>query len=309
MRVIVFGSSEFCVPTLRRLLESGADVPLVVTQPDRPRGRGRCTTCTPVRMAADEAGIPVAQPPRVRAPEFVARVAELRPDALVVAAFGQIIPQAMLDAPRLGPVNVHASLLPRWRGAAPIHRAVLEGDAATGVTTMFMDATLDTGDILLCRETPILPDDDTGTLTMRLAEMGAGLLLQTLEGLASGSVTRIPQDGALSTYAAPITPDDARIRWDEPAARCLRRVQAMAPRPGAATTLCGKRVKIWSAQCVDGRAEPGLIVAQGNAGVTVGAGDGCLLVTEAQPEGCKRMPASAWACGCRITPGETQFDP
>jgi methionyl-tRNA formyltransferase len=261
-----------------------------------------------VRLAADEAGIPVAQPPRVRTPEFVAQIEQLRPDALVVAAFGQIIPQAMLDAPRLGPVNVHASVLPRWRGAAPIHRAILEGDAATGVTTMFMDATLDTGDILLSSETPILPNDDTGTLTSRLAEMGADLLLQTLEGLASGSVTRIPQDGSRTTYAAPVTPDDARIRWDEPAGRCLRRMQAMAPRPGAVTMLCGKRVKIWAAQRVEGHAEPGLIVAQGNAGVTVGAGDACVLVTEAQPEGCKRMPASAWACGCRIIPGETRFD-
>ena len=189
LRVVFFGTAEFAVPSLAALLEAGHQVLAVVTQPDKPSGRGQRLTPSPVKLAALERGLPLVQPKRVRSEAFIAKMRDLAPDVLALAAFGQIVPQALLDLPPLGPINVHGSLLPKYRGAAPLQRAIMAGDRETGVTTMWMDATLDTGDMLLAASLRIEPDDTTGTLFPKMAELGAALLLDTLEGLAAGTIS------------------------------------------------------------------------------------------------------------------------
>jgi methionyl-tRNA formyltransferase len=312
MRVLFFGTSDFAVPSLDALVASGEhEVAAVVTQPDRPQGRGQQTAASPVKRAALRYGLPLLQPRRVRASSFQETARELRPDVLALAAFGQIIPQALLDLPPFGPINVHASLLPAWRGAAPIQYALLNGETETGVTTMRMDATLDTGDILLRRVVPIEEDDTTGTLTPKLAQAGAELLLETLALLQAGRCPRAPQDHAKATYAPPITPDDSRVRWNEPARRIRDRIRALSPRPGVFARIKGKGVKLWAARTppvppfVRGGTFPGVVRAVTKEGVEIGAGEGtALLLTEAQPENGRRMPAADWARGLRLMPGD-----
>lgn len=306
MRVLFFGTSEFAVPSLRALARDARfEVVAVVTQPDRARGRGRQVGQSPVKEVAQVLGLPVLQPARVRSADFLAEAASLRPDALALAAYGQIIPRALLELAPLGPVNLHGSLLPAYRGAAPIQRAILAGERATGITTMLMDETLDTGDILLRCEAPIYDEDDAGSLTARLAERGADLLVETLVRLSEGACPRTPQDHSAATYAPAIRPEDAVIRWEEPADVTRNRVRALSPRPGAVAALNGRRVKIWRAEPAEGPADdPGRIVAIGRGGVEVATGAGRIRVVEVQPEGGKRMAAADWARGARVRPGD-----
>ncbi|HZO91347.1 MAG TPA: methionyl-tRNA formyltransferase [Chthonomonadaceae bacterium] len=310
LRVVFFGTAEFAVPSLEALLEAGHAILAVVTQPDKPQGRGRQLAASPVKKTAERHGLTVLQPKRVRAASFIETMRALAPDVLALAAFGQIIPQALLDLPPLGPINVHGSLLPKYRGAAPIQRAIMAGETVTGVTTMWMEATLDTGDVLLAESVPIEPDDTAGTLTPKLAALGARLLVDTLDGLAAGTIARHPQDDSLATYAPAITPEDGYLRWEEPAEVIRNRLRGVTPKPGAFAAIKGRRVKVWSAQVASasvGDALPGTVLALSRApsGVLVAAGAGtALLLTEVQPESGRRMPAADWARGLHLTPGD-----
>jgi methionyl-tRNA formyltransferase len=318
LKIVFFGTAEFAVPSLEALLAAGHTVLAVVTQPDKPQGRGRQLAASPVKMAAERHGLPVLQPRRVRAESFIAKIRDMAPDVLAVAAFGQIVPQALLDVPRIAPINVHGSLLPAYRGAAPIQRAIMAGETETGVTTMWMDATLDTGDMLLAGVEPIAPEDTAGSLTPRLAELGADLLLRTLDGLAGGTLPRRKQDDALATLAPPIRPEDSLIRWDEPAAAIANRIRGVSPRPGAYAAIKGKRVKLWAATVAGSEnraaapdAAPGTILALSKTppGVVVAASaNTAALLVEAQPDNGRRMPAADWARGLRLAPGD-RFDP
>ena len=247
MRIVFFGTAEFAVPSLDALLEAGHEILAVVTQPDKPQGRGRQLVASPVKQAALRHGLRVMQPRRVRAESFLAKMRDLAPDALALAAFGQVIPQALLDLPPLGPINVHGSLLPKYRGAAPIQRALMAGETTLGVTTMWMDATLDTGDMLLDAGLTVAPDDNAGTVTPRLAALGADLLIQTLAGLQAGTLPRRKQDDAQATLAPALTPEDGILPWRENASALCARVRGVTPRPGASTQINGKRVKVWAA--------------------------------------------------------------
>jgi len=305
MRLLFMGTSPFAVPTLHRLIESpDYDVQAVVTQPDRPAGRGGKMAASPVKEAAVTAGLPLLQPEKVRAKEFVQIIRDLAPDAIVVAAFGQIIPQRILDIPVLGCLNVHGSLLPRWRGAAPMQYALMAGDAETGVTTMRMDAGLDTGDILLQASLPLDDIENWGALEPRLAEIGAGLLLRTLEALARGDCPRIPQDTAGVTLAPSLPPDIGQLDWTRPARDLHNRVRGVTPRPGAFTFRQGKRLKVWRTEVVESDAMPGAVESIGGGGITVGTSKGALRLLDVQPESKGRMAADAWARGARVVPGQ-----
>lgn len=313
LRVVFFGTAEFAVPSLEALVSAGHHVLGVVTQPDKPKGRGLQLVPSPVKQAALRLGLPVMQPRRVRSEKFIEEIRLLKPDVLALAAFGQIIPDALLQLPPLGPINVHGSLLPKYRGAAPIQRAILEGETVTGVTTMWMEPTLDTGDILLSQTVPIDPEDTTGTLTKKLAEVGARLLIATLEGLASGTLNRQKQDDSQASYAPAIKPEDSHIRWEEPAKVINNRVRAMNPAPGAVTALGGKRLKVWRAmpqeQVTDEPAGTVLSLLKSPPGVLVATGDGTTLaLLEVQPESGKRMDAASWARGVHLRPGD-RFEP
>lgn len=312
LRTVFFGTAEFAVPSLDALLTAGHEVLAVVTQPDKPQGRGMQLSASPVKQAALKYGLPLLQPRRVRHESFLEKMRVLSPEVLTLAAFGQIIPQALLDLPPLGPINVHGSLLPKYRGAAPIQRAIMAGETETGVTTMWMEATLDTGDMLLAGSLPIAPDDTTGTLTPKLAALGARLLVETLEGLADGTLPRRPQDDSLATLAPAIQPEDGLIRWEEPARAIVNRMRAVSPKPGAFAAIKGKRVKLWTAEVLETEtdAAPGTVIAisKSPAGLVVAGGDGFTLrLLEAQPDNGKRMAAADWARGLRLAPGDT-FD-
>ncbi|NLX08874.1 MAG: methionyl-tRNA formyltransferase [Chloroflexi bacterium] len=268
-RVIFMGTPDFAVPTLRVLLEEpDFDVVGVVTQPDRPAGRGRSVHESPVKQVAQQAGVPVIQPNKLREPDAFEQLVAWESDYLVVAAFGQILPQKVLDLPRIAPINVHASLLPRWRGAAPIHAAIRAGDTYTGVTTMQMDAGLDTGPVLLQDSIPIAPCETGETLHDKLARLGAGLLIHTLRWLRSGSITPHPQPTKelLVTYAPQLSKEDGAINWAQSAIEIDRHVRAYTPWPGTFTTWNGKRLKILAGYplAVDVGAPPGMVV--GTAG-------------------------------------------
>jgi methionyl-tRNA formyltransferase len=300
-RVVFMGTPEFAVPTLRRLA-SLCDVALVITQPDKPAGRGRTLTPPPVKVAAMEFGIPVLQPRRVREPEVLDAVARLAPDVAVTAAYGQLLPQALLDIPRRGCLNVHASLLPRWRGAAPIHRAVMAGDSETGVTLMRMVQALDAGPVLGMRRLPIGPDDNTGVIHDRLAALGAELVAELLPPYLAGELEPVPQPEEGVTYAERIRPEDEWIHWDRPAAQVHNHVRGLCPWPGASTLVNGERLKVWrtarSVVTPGETAPPGTVVAQGD-GVFAACGDGWLRLEEVQPAGRRRMTAVDWWRGLR----------
>lgn len=313
MRILFFGTADFAVPSLDALVASGRhEVIAVVTQPDKPQGRGQQMAGTPIKRAALGYNLPLHQPRRVRSAAFLELARTLKPDALALAAFGQIIPQALLDLPPYGPINVHGSLLPDYRGAAPIQYALLNGEMETGITTMWMDATLDTGDILLKSVVPIDPADTTGTLTPRLAQAGAELLIETLDRLQAGTCPRNPQDHSQATFAPPITPDDSRVRWEDTAERTRNRIRAFSPRPGVFTEINGRRIKLWQVvtrpEGDEGTAnEIGVVLAITKQGVEVTTGGGILQLVEVQQENSRRMSASDWARGARIVPGARFF--
>lgn len=305
MRLLFMGTSPFAVPTLHRLIASpNYEVQGVVTQPDRPHGRGGKVTSSPVKEAAVQAGLTLFQPENVRAKEFVQFVRDLAPEVIVVAAFGQIIPQRILDIPSLGCLNVHGSLLPRWRGAAPMQYALMAGDAATGVTTMMMDAGLDTGDILLKASVALDDIENLGALEPRLAEIGADLLLRTLEALVRGDCPRIPQDASEVTLAPSLPPEIGKIDWQRPAYELHNLVRGVTPKPGAYTFWRGNRLKVWRTEVQDDSdTPPGTIENVGGQGITVSTSKGALRLLEVQPEGKGRMAAAAWARGARLVPG------
>lgn len=314
MRILFLGTSPFAVPTLERLLSAPEHAVLgVVTQPDHPHGRGGKIALTPVKEAALQAGLPIYQPEKVRAKDFVATVRAIAPDALVVAAFGQIIPQRMLDIPRFGGINVHGSLLPRWRGAAPMQYALMAGDETTGVTTMQMDAGLDTGDALLQVAIPLAHIENLGVLEPKLAELGANLLLETLTRLTRGDCPRIAQNEGHVTYAPSLPPTIGALDWRRSAHDLHNLVRGVTPRPGAFTHWRGKRLKIWRTeedpQSGDLRHEKiGMVENVDKAGITVATGKGMLRLAEVQPESKSRMSAEAWSRGVHIHAGDF-FDP
>jgi len=294
------GSPDFALPALRALVRA-YPVAGVVTQPDRPAGRGSRLRPPPVKTAAQALGLPVYQPQTLRTVEALERLSAWRPDLIVVAAFGQILPPAVLDLPPYGCLNIHASLLPRWRGAAPIAAAILAGDTVTGVTLMRMDEGMDTGPILAQRVEPIRPDDTTASLSARLAQKGADLLLEVLPSYLSGDLVPRPQPEEGVTYCRPLKKEDGRLDWTRPAVELERRVRAMIPWPGPFTTWRGKRLKVLRAAALadwEGSDPPGTVIAI-EQGVAVAAGEGALRLLEVQLAGKKPLPVEAFVRGQR----------
>jgi methionyl-tRNA formyltransferase len=293
-RILYAGTPDFAVPALSALVESPHVVLAVYTQPDRPAGRGRKPSPSPVKRRALEAGLPVLQPASLKDEAVQAVLAAWEADLLVVAAYGLILPQAVLDIPRLGCVNIHASLLPRWRGAAPIQRALLAGDRRTGISIMRMEAGLDTGPVYRFAPLDVDAADTADTLTGRLASLGAEALLAALPGILDGTTEPVPQDDAAATYARKLTKEEARIDWTQPAQAIARAVRAFDPWPVAQTRLGEAVLRIWTAEALPGAdtpAEPGRVVAAGPAGIDVATGAGRLRITELQAPGKRRMAA------------------
>ncbi|SCY66227.1 methionyl-tRNA formyltransferase [Desulfoluna spongiiphila] len=303
--IIFMGTPDFAVNALRALHESGLfEIALVVSQPDRPKGRGRKLEPTPVKAYAQAMGYRVEQPETVKSEEFIRLAEEIAPDFFVVVAFGQILNQRLLDVPKVCPVNIHGSLLPRYRGSAPIQRAVMNGDAVTGVTTMVMDRGMDTGDMLLTVKTPIGPEDTAATLHDRLSELGGELIVKTLPGLLDGSVVPVPQDNEAATHAAMLSKAEGEIDWSAPARIIDCRLRGMTPWPGAFTFLDGKRLRIHKTQPLEMPATdaPGTVVTGGSE-LVVATGEGLLRIVELQGANSKRMPAEAFLRGNPIEPG------
>ncbi|MBK6615087.1 methionyl-tRNA formyltransferase [Ottowia sp.] len=316
MKVAFAGTPEFARAALQALLDAGHEIPLVLTQPDRPAGRGLKLQASPVKQLAQARGVAVAQPRSLRldgkypedAAAAQAALQAAAPDVMVVAAYGLILPQWVLSLPRLGCLNIHASLLPRWRGAAPIHRAIEAGDAATGVTIMQMDAGLDTGDMLLAERLPIGPRATTAALHDELAALGGRLIVEALAGAARGALTATPQPAEGVTYAHKIEKHEAVIDWTLPVQVIERRVRAFDPFPGASTLLGDTVIKIWfskidSFQCNTGKGS-GHILLVDDQGVLVSCGDGALRLTELQRPGGKRLPAREFLAGFALAPGQ-----
>ena len=292
------GSPGFATPILRLLAQSYS-IAGVVTQPDRPSGRGQILTPPPVKLTAQELGLEVIQPERLRRPEAFALLEAMAPDLIVVAAYGQILRQNVLDLPRYGCINVHASLLPRWRGAAPIQAALLHGDPSSGATIMKMDVGVDTGDMLAAREVPILPDDNSGTLTPRIAQTGAELLIATLPAYLDGSLQPRPQDSTLATYASMLKKEEGELDFSQNALSLLNRVRAFNPWPGAYLSWQGQLLKVHTAVLLNGPISP-----QGTRAViqklpAVRAADGWLALTSVQPAGKKPMAGRDFLAGAR----------
>jgi len=291
------GTPEFAVPSLEAMAAAGHQIAAVFTQPDRPKGRGQETAKSPVKIVAERLGLTVFQPERVRRPEVIEQIRAIAPEVMVVVGYGQIIPQAILDIPPRGIINVHASLLPKYRGAAPIQWAIARGETKTGVTTMRIDAGLDTGEMLLKTETAIGDEETAVELSVRLATMGADLLRRTLDQLSS--IKPGKQDDSQASYAPILKKEDGRIDWMMPAREIANRVRGFQPWPGCYTVWRGKRLAIWRARAQAGGGRPGEL-----RGATVACGEGLLELIEVQPEGKKRMTADAFLRGHAVKDGE-----
>ena len=302
MKIVFAGTPDFAALSLNALLAAGHDIALVLTQPDRPSGRGMALRASPVKIAAEASGIDVFQPLTLKDPATQERVRAVQADAMIVAAYGLILPQAVLDMPRFGCINIHASLLPRWRGAAPIQRAIEAGDTESGVCIMQMEAGLDTGPVLLSGHVPIAADETAGTLHDKLADMGARLIVETLAKLPIDAVVQ-PEIGV--TYAAKIEKAEAQIDWRRPAREIERQIRAFNPFPGAAGTLDGAAIKVWRSELVAAAAPPGTVVSVERSGIVVACGDGGLCLTELQKAGGKRLPVAQFLAGNPIAPGKT----
>ncbi|CAG35476.1 methionyl-tRNA formyltransferase [Desulfotalea psychrophila] len=302
LRIIFMGTPDFASSNLRALLAGPDQVVAVVTQPDRPKGRGKKLTSPPVKVIAEEAGLPVLQPTKVRTDEFLEALAAYAPDLIVVTAYGRILPKPILDLAPLGCINVHGSLLPKYRGAAPIQWAVIQGDDEVGVTTMQMDEGMDTGDILLRKIIIPSPDETAGTLFDKLAELGTSALLETIEGLKKGTIRAEAQDHAQATEAPMLSKNDGLIDWSRTATELESLIRGMDPWPSAFCFLEGKRLRLFmpevSYQKTD--AQPGAVLRAGRDGLLIATGKNCLLVKEIQPEGKKRMTVEAFLCGAKI---------
>ena len=318
MRVLFWGTPEFATPPLRALVGEGHEVVGVVTQPDRPRkGRGRSTLdASPVKTVAIEEGIPVLQPDRPRGEEFVASIRALWPDISVVVAYGHILPKDVIDLPRLGTLNIHASLLPLYRGAAPIQAAIRDGRTVTGVSIMRMVPELDAGPVILTLRTDILPDETGGELQLRLAELGAEGIVETLALLELGGALEQPQDDARATYARKIERDDAMVDWGEAADDIERLIRAYDPKPGAWTQRGDAEVRLFGAKVVDGAAPtttgapaPGTVLTADGDGLVVATARGAVRVQEVHPAGRKRQSAGDWARGRGVAVGDVLGPP
>jgi methionyl-tRNA formyltransferase len=305
-QIIFMGTPEFAVPTLEALHRSRHTVTAVVTQPDRPKGRGRRLTPPPVKQAAQDCGYPVIQPESVKSDAFRGEMMGLRPDLFVVVALGQILPVQLLDLPPYGAINVHASLLPRLRGSAPIQWAIINGDAETGVTTMQMDAGMDTGDMLLKAKTAITPSDTAQSLHDRLAPMGAELLIETLDQLSAGHLEPNPQDPADATFAPILSKKDGHIDWRRSAVEVDRLVRGLTPWPGAYTFCQDRRLRLYRTRPLPLRspAKPGTIVQGFADELSVATGDGILSILEIQGASGKRLAIKDFLCGCDLCPGQ-----
>ncbi len=300
MRIVFMGTPDFAVPALKALAASRHEVTLVVTQPDRQKGRGKAILESDVKKCAESLGIPVFQPAKVKTEDAVAVLREQHPDAIVVAAYGQILSQEILDLPKFGCINIHGSLLPRWRGAAPIQWSVIDGDERTGITIMQMDRGLDTGDILLQESVEIGKKETAEHLYERLAAMGGPLVLKALDAIEDGTITRTKQDDAKSCYAKMLTKRQGEISWTMPAVRIERLVRGLNSWPSAYTFYRGKMLKIWDADAEPQKemeAAPGTILGTTKDAIRVQTGDGVLVLKEVQPEGKKRMAVKDFLLG------------
>ena len=307
LRVVYMGTPDFAVPCLDRMIADGHQVEAVVTQPDRPRGRGQKVTFSPVKTAALAQGLTVLQPQTIKDPEFMASLSQIAPDLMIVVAFGQFLPQALLQLPPLGCINVHASLLPAYRGAAPIHWAIMNGEAVSGITTMYMDVGMDTGDMILKSELAIDENETTGVLHDRLSLMGAQLLSDTVALIASGAALRHPQDHTIATYAPLLRRDHEKIDWTQQAKRIHDQIRGLNPWPGAYAEQNDKLVKIWGSHVVDPNAicaEPGKITAITADAIIVACGRGMIGITEVQPANKRRMAVNEFVRGYNIAVGE-----
>ena len=305
MRLVFAGTPETAVPSLEALLSSRHEVVAVVTRPDAPAGRGRHLVASPVGLRAEEAGLPVLKPGRVRDPEFLGTLRALEPDCAPVVAYGALVPPEALDIPRYGWVNVHFSLLPAWRGAAPVQHAIIGGDDVTGASTFRLEQGLDTGPVYGVVTESIRAADTSGDLLGRLAISGAGLLVATLDGIEAGRLVAQPQPADGVSLAPKLSVDDARVNWASPALGIDRLIRGCTPAPGAWTTFRGERLKLQPVRAADadGPLEPGEVAAD-RRGVLVGTGSHPVLLTAVQPQGKKAMPAADWARGVRPEPGE-----
>ncbi len=308
MKIVFMGTPDFSVPVLRALKEAGHEICAVVTQPDKPKGRGKRMQFSPVKECAIAYGLTIYQPRKVKEDSFIEQIKAIKPDAIIVVAFGQILPQFFLDIPKYGCINVHASLLPRWRGAAPIQYAILDGDKESGVTIMQMDAGIDTGDMLLSQKVILDEKETAGSLHDKLSTIGADLLLKTLEGLELGTITPHKQEDSLSCYAGMLTKELGNIDFSKPAEEIERLIRGLNPWPSAYKKKKKKTLKIWEAevkkeQREEERKQPGTILEVKKDCFDIQTGDGILVVKEVQLEGKKRMDAASFLRGYHLLKG------
>jgi methionyl-tRNA formyltransferase len=307
MKIVYMGTPPFAVPPLQSLISAGHEVVGVITRIDKPAGRGKVLTPPAVKVAAEQSGVPVFQPKRVREPESIAAIGAMMSDVIVVAAYGQILPRAILALPKYGCVNIHASLLPAYRGAAPINWAIIKGETRTGITIMQMDEGMDTGAVLAQDSIPIDPRDTTGTLTEKLSQIGSWLVVDSLSRIEAGEISPVPQDPAKATYAPLLKKEDGLIDWELTAAEIHNRVRGLSPWPGAFSFLNGAMVKVLETEVAEGRDDPGTLTLQGKDSLTVGTGKELLRIVSIQPEGKKPMTAAEFLRGHRGVTGK-KFD-
>jgi len=304
------GTPEFAIPSLNLLKLSEHRLVALVSQPDRPAGRGKKIRLNPVKQWAEKSNLEIFQPFDFSGQTFISWLEEKRPDLIITVAFGRILPPRILELPDLGCINLHASYLPEYRGAAPIHRAVIDGAPYSGVTIIFMSSELDAGDIIMQEKEEISYYDTAGMLHDRLANRGASLLMKSVDALASGTAKPVPQDHSMATYAEPLQPMDEELDWRKRAAELYNRIRGLNPYPGAYTSYQGKRIKVWRAapperELMQGKqAEPGTVIAVGDDSLKVAVGDGTLDLLDLQPAGKKKMDAGSFCCGYRIRPGD-----
>jgi len=305
LRIVFMGTPDFAVPALTAIHNRGHRIVQVVTQPDRPKGRGRRLTPPPVKETAQALGLPISQPARIKDPEAIAAIRASDPDVIVVVAYGQLLSAAILDIPRLGPINIHASLLPKYRGAAPIQWAIIRREPETGITTMMMDTGVDTGDILLTAATPINEKDTAQTLHDRLARMGGELIVDTLDGLAQNTITPRHQDSALATLAPMLKKSDGVIDWHQSAVDIEARIRGLTPWPGAVTTIAHKRVKLLEAGAVSmpESAEPGMVLRRFENQLVVATGNDALSIIRIQAPSGKQLAIADFLRGHPVSPG------
>jgi methionyl-tRNA formyltransferase len=304
-RIIFMGTPDFACPTLQKLINRGENLIAVVTQPDRPKGRGQKMMPPPVKELAEKHSIPVFQPPKVREPEFIDIIRNLQPDLIVVVAFGQILPKALLDIPSHGCINVHASLLPRYRGAAPLNWCIINGEAETGVTTMLMDVGLDTGDMLLAEKTSLDENEDIASLHDRMAAMGADLLAETLDKLVTGEIVLQTQNNDDSSYAPMLKKEDGIINWQRDARTIHNQVRGIAVWPGACTTVDGQLMKIFRTLIGDGSGKPGTVLQSAKGNFEIACRSGSIFLLELQLAGKKRLDCTSFLAGYPVSVGNT----